>query len=283
VKRINIILLIVLAVSVGMFGAYQFLIHRNLDRVGPVIHMDEGILEISVEEPETALMQGVTALDERDGDVTGSLLVESIYGIDAEGYTTVNYAAFDSAGNVTKAQRQIRYRDYCAPRFTLECSPTFAHDSGFDFLDHVGAYDVLEGDIRRRVHATLVSDTNTIDDQGNHKVKLQVTNSMGDTVELVIPVLVYDPEWYTADVELSEYMVYLKQGSRFDARSYLRSFIVRGEPTNVRYTIPEGISMEITDKVRTNAPGVYEVTYILSQNLNMTVYTGIAKLIVVVE
>lgn len=282
-KRVNILLLFILAAAIGLFGCYLMWIHNNLDTVGPVLSIEDGLLEISVDDPKSALMQGITAVDARDGDVTSGILVESVYGINDENLTTVTYAAFDAAGNVSKIQRQVRYVDYRAPRFELYGSPTFAFGSGFDLLDYVGATDVLEGDIRRRVHATLISDTKSIEMEGTHQIKLQVTNDLGDVVDLVIPVEVYDPEWYTADVELSDYLIYLEQGDRFIARDYLETFIFRGDPIDVSRSVPEDITVEIENEVQTGVPGVYEVTYILSRSLNMTTYSGIARLIVIVE
>ena len=165
-------------------------------------------------------MQGVRAVDDRDGDVTAGVLIESIYGINENKESTVTYAAFDAAGNVTKTQRVIRYRDYHAPRFTLSRSLTYAYGRKIDLLQDVGAEDVLEGSIGRRIHAALISETANIEMEGVHQVKLQVANSLGDTVQLVVPVEVYDPEWYNAEVTLSAYLVYLKAGTQFNPRSY---------------------------------------------------------------
>ena len=282
-KRLNTLLLMILAAAFALFGCYHIWVHNRLDTVGPELIVDEGLLELSVEDGADMLLTGIRALDERDGDVTSSILVESVYGIDQNNMTTVTYAAFDRAGNVSKTQRQVRYVDYEHPRFQLYGSLTFSYGSGFDLLEYLGAQDVIEGDIRRRVHATLISDTKSIEAEGRHQVKLQVTNSLGDTSELVVPVEVFDPEWYAADVRLSDYLIYLDRGSRFDARSYLKEFIFRGEPIDMTRGTPEGVSVEIDNGVNMNEPGVYEVSYILSKSLNMNMYSGIAKLIVVVE
>ena len=282
-KRLNTLLLMILAAAFVLFVCYHIWVHNRLDTVGPELIVDEGLLEISVKDEADVLLTGIRALDERDGDVTSSILVESVYGIDQNNMTTVTYVAFDRAGNVSKTQRQVRYVDYEHPRFQLYGSLTFSYGSGFDLLEYLGAQDVIEGDIRRRVHATLISDTKSIEAEGRHQVKLQVTNSLGDTSELVVPVEVFDPEWYAADVRLSDYLIYLDRGSRFDARSYLEKFIFRGEPIDMTRGTPEGVSVEIDNGVNMNEPGVYEVSYILSKSLNMNMYSGIAKLIVVVE
>lgn len=283
VKRVNILLLTVLAAAVGLFGIYLLWIHNNLDTVGPVITIDEELLEISVEDPEEALMQGVRAVDDRDGDVTANILVESVYGITEDNLTTVTYAAFDRAGNVSKVQRQVRYVDYESPRFVLYGSLCFPGGSGFDLLDYVGATDVLEGDIRRRVRATLVSDTKAISQIGSHVVRFQVTNSLGDTVEADFPVEVYDPEWYTASVELSKYLVYLDKGETFDPEDYLKTFVVRGDDIDISRSVPEDVYCSIHSRVNTQVPGIYEVTYTLSQNVNLVTFSGKAVLIVIVE
>lgn len=282
-KRWNVMLLLVMAAAVGLFGCYLLWIHNNLDTTGPVITVEEGLLEISVKDPAEALMQGVRAVDDRDGDVTAGVLIESIYGINENKESTVTYAAFDAAGNVTKTQRVIRYRDYHAPRFTLSRSLTYAYGRKIDLLQDVGAEDVLEGSIGRRIHAALISETANIEMEGVHQVKLQVANSLGDTVQLVVPVEVYDPEWYNAEVTLSAYLVYLKAGTQFNPRSYLKSFVVRGEVQNLNGITPEGISVEIDSKVRMDVPGLYEVRYVLSQTEGMMTHTGIAKLLVIVE
>lgn len=282
-KRVNIFLLLILAAAMVLFSGYLLWIHGNLDTIGPVFSVEEGILEISVRDPAEALLQGITAVDERDGDVTEGILVESVYGISDENLTTVTYAAFDSAGNVSKFQRQVRYTDYREPRFELYASPTFAYGSGFDLLEQVGAEDVLEGNINRRVHATLISDTQSLAMEGNHQVKLQVTNSLGDTVEMILPVSVYNPEWYTASVTLKEYLIYLEAGERFEPRSYLESFVFRGNPIDLTRGVPDDITADVVSNVKTGEPGVYEVTYILSRTQNAMTHSGIAKLIVIVQ
>ena len=283
-KRGYILLAIIMAGAIALFGVYMVLTRNFKDTTPPVITVDDQLLEISVEDEKDVLMTGITAMDDRDGDVTASLLVESIYGITEDNITTVTYAAFDRAGNVSKIQRKVRYTDYREPRFELSSSLCFPFNSGFDLLDYVGANDVLEGNIRRRVRATLVSDTRSINELGSHVVRLQVTNSLGDTVEMDFPVEVYDPEWYTASVKLSSYLIYLKKGDVFKPEEYLRAFSIRGEDISISGNrIPDNILCDIDNRVNTREPGIYRVKYTLTQNLNMTSFSGQAILVVVVQ
>jgi hypothetical protein len=110
-----------------------------------------------------------------------------------------------------------------------------------------------------------------------------VTNSLGDTVEMDFPVEVYDPEWYTAQVKLNQYLLYLKKGEEFKPEKYLDAFSVRGEETSVKYGIPEKILCDITSNVNTDVPGIYRVKYTLTQNFNLTSFSGQAVLVVIVQ
>ena len=82
---------------------------------------------------------------------------------------------------------------------------------------------------------------------------------------------------------LTDYLIYLKRGAAFRAEDYLESFVFRGDPIDISREIPADINVEIQNDVRTGIPGVYEVTYILSKNLNGTNHSGVARLIVIVE
>ena len=88
---------------------------------------------------------------------------------------------------------------------------------------------------------------------------------------------------HTPNVHLSDYLIYLKQGEDFDPRAYLEEFVFRGEPIDISRSVPADIVVEIDNEVRTNVPGVYEVTYILSRSLNTMTHSGIARLIVIVQ
>ena len=282
-KRWNLLYMGVLVCLIGLFSGYLLWSRYSIDTTGPVITVAEEMLEVSVKDPRDMLLQGITAWDERDGDVTSRLLVESIYGITEDNITTVTYAAFDRAGNVSKVQRQVRYKDYESPKFELYGSLCFPGDSGFDVLEYIGAKDLIEGDIRRRVRATLVSDTKSISNVGSHVVRFQVTNSLGDTVQADLPVEVYDPEWYTARVELKQYLVYLKVGEEFDPDAYLKTFLVRGDEVNISRGIPEGVYYNVDNQVSTRRPGTYSVTYNLTTTVNQMTFAGQAVLIVIVE
>ena len=89
----------------ALIAASAFL-YANLDRQAPVISFAEesspGIYTEDMSEEQ--LLEGVSAFDDVDGDVTGSVLVEKISDT-AAGNVIVTYAALDSSNNVAKKSR----------------------------------------------------------------------------------------------------------------------------------------------------------------------------------
>lgn len=281
-NRRTLVLCIILAASLLVFIGYLSARQVNTDGQGPEITMDSAPLTLSVTDTEEAYLQGVSAYDDQDGDVSAKILVENIYGVTEDHQVTVTYAAFDNSGNVTKAERQVTLEDYRSPRFTLSRALAFPNNAGVDMMDFIGAEDVVDGDIRRWVRAALTSNSGSLLDEGIHDVQLRVTNSMGDTAELVLPVEVYHAEKYNADLTLNAYIVYLSQGDPFDAQSYLSTFAFAGKKIDLTH-IPDNISITIVDHVDTQTPGVYPVAYTVKHVINHTGYSAYSKLFVVVE
>lgn len=283
-KKSKIILhILAVAVAVASFFLFRAYIRFTTDSKPPVFSVDDGILELSVSDPEAALLQGVSARDNRDGDVTHTILVESVTAINDDHIATVTYAAFDRSGNISKANRKVHYTDYHSPRITLKHPACFVGDTGLELMSHVGAEDVLEGDIGRRVRATLVSNTSSLNKEGIHTVRLGVTNSLGDSVQLEIPIEIYPAGLYNAKLDLEEYIVYLPKGSAFQAESYLDSFSYGNKTVSLTRNQPIGFSVKCTGSVQTNVPGVYSVGYVATYTDRNVEYTGHSVLIVVIE
>ena len=288
-KKGNILLVLLIIACVAVFYGYRTLDMMRTDNDAPVIYMDAQIPEVSVKDPKSALLQGISAEDERDGDVTASLVVEKVEMTDSDGTLTVSFAAFDRSGNVAKEKREAKYTDYESPKFVMRAPLLFRNGAHFDVLQIVEATDVIDGDIQHRVRATSMTDK-SIDELGVHDVQFQVTNSLGDTVTYVFPVEVYDPEPYDATLTLKNYLVYMEQGSTFSASAYLESFFFRGDEIDLRGSLPYGYSLKTEGIVNTQVPGVYPVEYRVTYTIKHETdsqldqkYTGYSKLIVVVE
>ncbi len=288
-KKYNWILVLLIIACLSGFYGYRTMEKMRSDTKAPEIILDAQLPEVSVADPKNALLQGITAKDNKDGDVTASLVVESIRLLDSDGRLSVGYAAFDSAGNVAKATREARYTDYRKPRFTMHEPLAYPYGRTFDILNAVGAEDVLDGDIQHRVRATTL-DGKSIGEGGIHQVQFQVTNSLGDMETRVFPVEVYSADLYNAYLYLTDYLVYLKAGAAFNPKAYLKTFILQGDDIDLRDGLPEDFSLKTKGTVQTQYPGVYaleyRVTYTDRHDTNPELdreYTGYSKLIVIVE
>lgn len=281
-KKRNLIMIIVLAACLVLFVAFWLFNRLRTDSTPPqiTIAQAEQIPAISVRDPQTVLLQGVTAQDDRDGDVTVSVIVERLANISDSHEVKVTYAAFDSSGNVAKASRTIRYTDYEGPRFSLTKPLIYTYGTSFDVLNAVEATDWVDGDIRHKIKTTLL-DEESLTAEGIHDVQFRVTNTLGDTQELVLPVEVQYAGRYGAQLQLTEYLIYLNAGSSFRAESYLQEVIWRGQSTGLTGRIPGGMKLTVDGTVDTQKPGVYPVAYTLSDAGGT--WSAYSKLIVVVE
>lgn len=287
-KKKNFILMLLIAATLALFLGYRALDAIRTDTRAPEIRMDSVIPEISVEDPKTALLQGITAVDSGDGDVTSSLVVERVELLEDAGRLLVHYAAFDTAGNVAKAQREAKYTDYRSPRFTLKEPLVYRQGVAFDVLSDIGATDVIDGDIQHRVRATMLTEQ-AIVEPGVHEVEFRVSNSLGDTVTAVLPVEVRNPE-REAQLTLSQYLLYLPVNGSFNAKDYLKMYTYGEDDVDLSKGLPRGYSLKTEGKVQTQKPGVYPVEYrvtytiVNEQDRELDVeITGYSKLIVIVE
>lgn len=288
-KKKNWLLLVLIVLCLGVFYSYRAIVRARTDTQPPVITINPEPVEISVNAPKGILLQDVTAEDDVDGDVTDSIIMESIHLLDSDGRISVGYAAFDSAGNVAKLQREARYTNYRSPRFTLSGPLVYTFGQNFDVLNTIGAVDCIDGDIQHHVRATLTENT-PITEIGTHMVQFRVTNSLGDTTTEIFPVEVYSSDTYNGTLTLKEYLIYLPVGGKFTPKFYPDTFTYRREDHELDNITLADYTLEINGDVDTNTPGVYPVEYkITYSEVNQRTqkvteeYTGYSKLIVIVE
>ena len=289
-KRKNWGPLLLIICFVAAFCGYRYMDALRTDTDAPTISIDTAqILQVSVQDTQDTLLQGVTAQDQRDGDVSGKLVVEGVQLLDKDGLLEVTYAVADSSGNVAKATREVMYTDYESPKFSLSSPLIYGENVTIDVLSPVGATDVLDGDIQHRIRATSLTESANVG-VGTHNILFQVTNSLGDMSELVLPVEIVESGKYDAELTLKEYLIYLPQGSTFQPNAYLNRFTYRTEEVSLRNGLPEGFSLKTTGEVQTQEPGVYTVGYTVTYTVAHStdpeldqIIAGYSKLIVIVE
>ena len=256
------------------FAVYRCLSNRHIDREPPQITMEQDELSLSVGDPKERLLEGVRAQDAQDGDVTDSIVVESVRGLVSDKRFTVTYAAFDAAGNVSKAQRTVFYKDYTAPRFALSAPLIFREGTSLDVFAPLEAEDVFDGSLKDRIKGTLVSGETQIAQAGEYTVEFRVTNSLGDTANLTAPVEVLPAEDGGAELTLSSYLTYLKKNAAFVPEYY-----VTGLSAGAQIISLDEASVQITSNVDMTRAGTYWVDYAARYGQK----TARTRLLVVVE
>lgn len=224
----------------------------SADTTYPVIKIEDDLLEVSIASTTEDLLKGVTAWDEKDGDITHKLIVESISRFTGAGVCVVDYAVCDNDNHASSASRKIIYTDYTPPRFTLSGSLLFGVSQNMNIRSLLGAMDSIDGDISDKVIITANDYSSIV--AGVNYISAKVTNSKGDMISLDLPVYVEEINLSAPKITLEHYMVYLKTGDSFDVEGNVISAVDAG-----------GVSLE--DQVHTdtnldlNTPGVYEIHY----------------------
>lgn len=214
-KLLRICVIAVFLVTLALFG-HSVSGQLAADKTVPVITMDSDIIRVSINATDEELLQGVTAYDEKDGDISSRLLVESISRFIEPGVSNITYAVCDNDNHVSSATRRVCYEDYTPPRFTLR-GPLVFSQSSVNILNRIGAVDVFDGDISSKVIITATDYDSQLN--GTYQVSAKVSNSLGDTIYLTLPIFIEDIKISAPAILLKNYIVYVKSNETFDIYS----------------------------------------------------------------
>lgn len=99
-------LAILVLATMGLTALFCF-IYVTEDRRGPEIIIPEDNITYKAGDDTGKLLEGVTAKDKRDGDMTETLRIEKIQVESDQTKATVTYVAKDTKNNITKKKRVI--------------------------------------------------------------------------------------------------------------------------------------------------------------------------------
>ena len=188
-KRLRILTLILLILSVGAFFATNALRRLRADSTLPQISCGDDVLYLSVEDGRDAMLQGMNAWDGKDGDLTGDIVVERVSGGEEKGQLTVSYAVADSDRHVAGYTRTVVYTDYRSPQFYLSKPLRYGVGEDIQVRDRLGALDQIDGTISDRIKVS--TDSLQTYYAGLYPVTVEVTNSLGDTASLTLDIEIY--------------------------------------------------------------------------------------------
>lgn len=289
-KLLRIIVLVIFVFSTISFTWYKNYETFILDKTGPEITYIGDSITVSIDATEEELLEDVTAIDQEDGDVTKSVIIEKISKL-ALGKRIITYAAFDSANNVTTKERELIYLDYTSPRFSLSKPLSFYVGAYDDILNYMEVSDCIDGDLTDKIKFEMPSMLYG-EKEETFNVKFQVINSIGDTavlpatVEFKYPML--DSLDKIPEIILKEYLIYLKLGESCNAREYLEkvkigqkeySFIEDQPGVANGLTISKN-SIIVQSNMNLREPGIYDINYSMT---TADGFKGTTKLLVIVE
>lgn len=102
---------VIIALAIACVLAIVFaVVYINGDRTGPVLTVDtSSVKAYSKDQGEETLVKYVKAIDAKDGDVSNTVIVESIYLMSDLKTAKVVYVARDKSNNVTKLDYLVDY------------------------------------------------------------------------------------------------------------------------------------------------------------------------------
>ena len=278
-RKTRIFVVIFFIFSVMIFVGYKLVTLISADRTIPVIEMDEDSITISVQGGDEAILEGVTAIDEKDGDISENLFIESKSNFVEKGRFNATIAVADSDNHVTKVEREVIYSDYRSPQFTLtgplKFQTTRESSDDLNIAVNLSAIDVIDGNISNKIK---ISNTYTINGYttGDYQMEFIVTNSMGDTVRFPVKVTIFSEaeESGLPEILLSNYLINTPVGTGADVSALIEQIeyhnytFRRGEDGNLyngefdaegNAVMFDWDSVQIDTDVDWNTPGVYEV------------------------
>ena len=219
------LIVLMAAVAIGTTGILGWLYMRQ-DRKGPEITIAESKKNSYTADMTTEdLLEGVKAVDDRDGDVSSSLTVENVYPNEKGDEVTVVYVAKDNSNNVTKVTYHMTSEGNLMG-FTSETKTS---------SDNTDTDADTDEDLQ---------DENETDSEDEEEPEM----TEEEKIDQLNP---QDPRFY-----LNTYYVEIAKGTQIDRLSYVKDIQDDKDSTSDLYR-----KIQITGTVDVNTPGTYELTY----------------------
>ena len=210
--------------------AGNVVVYIGEDRKGPEISVPQEEITYVAGTDTSALLNGVTAQDNRDGDVTDTVTIESIIPNANQTGASVVYVAKDSKNNVTKETRTILYSTDANQAAAQAAAEQAAADQAAQ--DQAAAEQAAQGD------AAGESAQTTDDGAAQNEAAIAALSAES-------------PRFY-----LTQYSVELERGAELNELSYVQDI---SDDEDSRDELYQGI--QISGEVDTNTPGEYTLEY----------------------
>lgn len=270
-KIMKLMLIMVFVLSLAVFGVSEIIELSGRDMTNPVIESDREVLEIPCAYTQEQLMEGMSAFDKEDGDLTDQIVAGSFSRFISDGVCSLTYVAFDSANQSASLTRNVHFTDYHSPRFTLTKPLVFMQQEGShtEVMNRLGAEDMLDGNLNDWI-TQMDTDVN-YSVIGSYTMVVEVGNSFGDASTVALPVHVVSRENQQVQINLKENIIYIQQGTNIDPIDYIQNV------TDYDGIVTDISQVSVESGVDINTPGCYEIHYTAASGVGET------WLIVIVE
>ncbi len=248
------ILFVVTLIAFSFFFVFK---KKSEDKTIPEITIENDFIEVKCNATPEELLKGVKATDEKDGDLTDDVIVESVSRFIHPGVCEVKYAVSDSDNHVAHAMRKVRYVDYEAPKFKLSNSLCFSLYENIDVAEYIGAVDSIDGDISDKVVITSSDYTSSV--AGVFTLELSVANKKGDTSTLTLPLIMEERNLSAPKIQLKDYLIYVDKNQEIDFEDYLVEATDRSDRDLTD-------RVEIDENVDFKKSGTYTVHYFVTDS-----------------
>jgi len=241
VRKVLIAVMALICMGVGAGAVWLYI---SEDKQGPEITIPDSMVSYQEGSQYNALLEGVIAFDEVNGDVTDSLRIEGIFPSADYKTAEVIYVAKDNRNNITKKSRIVTY--------------------------------VPETDIvNSQVSLDNQNDEEIVDSPANSEIVSEETKMPSATVSPEV-VLTETPKPGVPQIILTDSEVTVQQGAAVNRLIYVKDIT---DDKDTRESLFRNI--QIIGNINTAAIGTYELTYyVVDSDGNKS---NEAKLLVTVE
>lgn len=272
-KRLVVLLAIL---SIALAG-FVIGVRMRADREGPKIIFDDNDIIYTDDMSEEELLEGVTAEDEVDGDVSDSLTLESVYPIDEENAIAV-YVAKDSKNNITKVKREMKYSQKSEDSAKSEKEDTEKQNEEQEAEEtpEPTATEVpsdTEQPENSQLSPTPEVETDQTSEESEEVKDNEAEQARKEQEELAAQMPAQSPRIY-----LTDYLIRVKQGETInDWLSYVKE--IQDDADNIS-ELWHYISIDGIQTIDVNTPGTYELTYYVIDSNNNESNKALLKVIV---
>jgi hypothetical protein len=220
------------------------------DKYGPVITFANHNIIYTQGSDTNLLLEGVTAIDAKDGDVSDTLMVECIIPLRDKLTAKVYYAAKDQDNHITKASTIVNYIESqsAVSVSPIEDEPTNTSITQTNEPEVKQVLDnstVVEEEVNQATEETDVTQDNDDSQETEDIQDLEATQDTQVAVNIEVPVL-----------ELTVDQVTISKGGEFNPLIYVASITDNKDDAELLYR-----RVTIKSNYNKNKVGTYELMY----------------------